>query len=190
MPGYQVDQGNLPSEWPTNGMAAAFWEELGRTVATFGALERTLGKAIFAISATTEIQDGDDGDAEIKAWHKRLKEALNGTLVPLTRSLKEVIERNPSDTFENFDELYEDLKRAASIRNLLTHAMWGIADEVGANKPHFVDRKMQVSDTDINIKYLQQVRAHTVGLICSVISVVTSRGIRFPGTQGPGEPVV
>ena len=46
---YQVNQDGLPNKFPTDGHEAAFWESLGRTVATFGFLEEVLGKAIFAL---------------------------------------------------------------------------------------------------------------------------------------------
>jgi hypothetical protein len=47
-----VDIKNLPASFPTHRHSAAFWENLGRTVATFGFLEEVLGKAIFAFTAT------------------------------------------------------------------------------------------------------------------------------------------
>jgi hypothetical protein len=41
----------LPPSFPTQAHAPAFWEALGRAVATFGFLEETLGKAIFAFTS-------------------------------------------------------------------------------------------------------------------------------------------
>ena len=37
--------------------ASAFWEALGRAVATFGFLEETLGKAIFAYTGMRQIPE-------------------------------------------------------------------------------------------------------------------------------------
>jgi len=45
----------LPTGFPTHKHPSEFWEALGRTVATFGFLEETLGKAIFAFTATRRI---------------------------------------------------------------------------------------------------------------------------------------
>ena len=36
-----------------------FWENLGRTIATFGFLEEVLGKAIFVFSATTPYPESE-----------------------------------------------------------------------------------------------------------------------------------
>ena len=44
---YFVDEDGLPDGFPTHGHEAAFWESLGRAVATFGFLEEILEKAIF-----------------------------------------------------------------------------------------------------------------------------------------------
>ena len=49
-----VDFKNLPQMFPTNRHEPQFWEMLGRTVATYGFLEETLGKAIFSFTATRE----------------------------------------------------------------------------------------------------------------------------------------
>lgn len=49
---YFVDLDNLLDKFPTHRHEAAFWESLGRAVATFGFLEEILGKAIFAFTAT------------------------------------------------------------------------------------------------------------------------------------------
>ena len=40
---YFVDHKNLPMGFPTHMHSAEFWEALGRTIATFGFLEETLG---------------------------------------------------------------------------------------------------------------------------------------------------
>lgn len=53
--GFVVDIDKLPANFPTHRHDPAFWEALGRTVATFGFLEEVLGKAIFAFTATRDI---------------------------------------------------------------------------------------------------------------------------------------
>ena len=47
-----INQDALPEKYPTYGHETAFWESLGRVVATFGFLEEVLSKAIFAFTAT------------------------------------------------------------------------------------------------------------------------------------------
>ena len=55
MPVIAVDR--LPVDFPTQCHTPAFWEALGRTVATFGSLEEALGKAILAFTGMTEIPE-------------------------------------------------------------------------------------------------------------------------------------
>ncbi len=47
-----VDRDKLPPLFPTHRHSPQIWEQLGRTVATYGFLEEVLGKAIFAFTAT------------------------------------------------------------------------------------------------------------------------------------------
>jgi len=55
--GNVVDAAQLPESFPTHRHHPRFWEALGRVVGTFGFLKQTLGKAIFAITATTEFSE-------------------------------------------------------------------------------------------------------------------------------------
>ena len=56
--------------------------------------------------------------------------------------------------------------------------------------PFFVDKKNRIFETPIDVAYLCQVRRHVVELICNVINTVTHMGWRFPGSSGPGNPIV
>jgi hypothetical protein len=54
---YFVDLDGVPDGFPTHRHEVAFWESLGRAVATFGFLEEVLGKAIFSFTATRPYHD-------------------------------------------------------------------------------------------------------------------------------------
>ena len=54
-----IDRDSLPFLWPTHRHTSQFWEQLGRTVATFGFLEEVLGKAIFAFTASRRYKPED-----------------------------------------------------------------------------------------------------------------------------------
>ncbi len=70
-----VNPSLLPAQFPTHLHDAAFWEALGRAVATLGFLEETLGKAIFALTATREYSPEEIDDAFAK-WLPTLERAL------------------------------------------------------------------------------------------------------------------
>jgi len=61
------DQDALPEDFPTHRHAGAFWEALGRTVATFGFLEETIAKAIFVFTGTRDVA-AQEIEAEFEKW--------------------------------------------------------------------------------------------------------------------------
>ena len=73
--GYVVNRNALPDRFPTHKHEPAFWEALGRTVATFGFLEDVLCKAIFAFTATTHYEE-DEIEEAYRAWLSTLERAL------------------------------------------------------------------------------------------------------------------
>ena len=72
---FVVDIKNLPPLFPTHRHSAMFWENLGRTIATFGFLEEVLSKAIFAFSATTRYPESEVA-AAFEKWLPTLERAL------------------------------------------------------------------------------------------------------------------
>jgi hypothetical protein len=69
----------LPPSFPTQAHAPAFWEALGRAVATFGFLEETLGRAIFAYTGMREIPE-EQINAAYEKWTLTLQHALSDAL--------------------------------------------------------------------------------------------------------------
>jgi hypothetical protein len=183
-----VGRDKLPLLFPTHRHSPEFWEHLGRTVATFGFLEEVLGKAIFAFTATRKY-GSEEIEAAYQAWLPQLERALTDQLWNLAESYGKAAHDNPATTTENVDELVEDIKKAAVIRNVLCHGSWRTPNANGASVPLFVNRQKQVFDTAIDVPYLKQVQAHVVELACNVIDSVTHMGWRFPGGAGPGKPI-
>jgi hypothetical protein len=184
-----IDHGRLPPSFPTHRHSPQFWEQLGRTIATYGFLEETLGKAIFAFTATRSYSP-DDIDAAYQAWLPQLERALTDQLWNLAESYGKAARDNPATTTENVDELVENIKKATIIRNVLCHGSWRTPNAHGASVPLYINRQKQVFDTAIDIPYLQQVQAHAAELACSVIDTVTHMGWQFPGGAGPGKPIM
>jgi hypothetical protein len=183
-----IDQKRLSPNWPTGLFPAEFWEQLGRTIATFGLLEEVLGKAIFAFTATTEFDEKDAADYLAK-WDKQLHQALTDTLWPLSEVYGKVVQDHQEADFKNVGELVEDIKKLSKIRNALCHGSWHAPDAAGATDIYYFDKKDGKFDTRIDIHWLQRVQAHVVALICSVIDSVTVMGWEFPGGAGPGEKI-
>ena len=185
--GFAVDIERLPMNFPTHQHDAAFWEALGRAVATFGFLEEVLGRAIFAFTATREIPP-DQIEAEYVKWlpilERALDDALGGLIVSYSSAARE---HQGVPSF--LDDLLKQLREAAVWRNTICHGSWRAPDEQGCSLPLYVDKKRGVFETPIDIAMLEQLQRHVAELACAVVSTVTQMGYQFPGSSGPGKPV-
>ncbi len=154
---YVVDKSQLPEHYPTHLHEARFWEALGRTVATFGFLEETLGKAIFSFTATKSYSE-EEVEQAYADWLPKLEHALTDQLGRLIKNYGDSVREHPDATITNLDDLLEDLKQASTIRNVLCHGSWRAPNSTGASIPHFVNFQKEVFETLIDIKFLNRVQ--------------------------------
>ena len=183
---FYIDCEQLPANFPTHGHSAEFWEALGRAVAAFGFLEEMLGKAIFALTATREIPT-DQLEVEYEKWLPTLEKALTDPLGGLIGAYGRAVRAN--DNAKISGDLLENLREAASQRNVICHGSWRSPDDQGRSVPFYVDRKRGRWETPIDVEYLAQLRQHVAELSCDVMNSVTQMGYQFPGLKGPGEPI-
>lgn len=181
-----IDRDALPALFPTHAHPSPFWEQLGRTVGAFGFLEEVLGKAIFAFTAIRNYSE-DEIENAYKAWLPKLEKALSDQLYQLAKSYGTAVKESQYSTVENIDELVQDIKDAAKVRNILCHASWRVPDEEGKSLPFFVSFKNEVCETKFDITSLCQIQYHVRELACAVIDSFTQTGYAFPGGIGPGE---
>jgi hypothetical protein len=183
-----IDTSRLPDRFPTQLHDSALWEWLGRTVATFGFLEETLGKAIFAFTATRPYSESEI-DQAYADWLPKLERALTDSLAGLIDMYGKAVRDHPKRTISNIDELLTDLRSASAIRNVLCHGSWRPPDSNGASIPLFVNRQKEVFDSAIDVAFLAQLQRSAAKLACEVVSTVTHMGWQFPGSNGPGSPI-
>ena len=186
--GWVVDMANLPGEFSTHRHEAEFWERLGRAVATFGFLEKVLGKAIFCFTATRPFDAGEVDEA-YREWLPKLERALTETLGGLIARFGTAVRDHPKADVPHLEEILDGLRAASRIRNDLCHGSWAPPDRAGASMPLFVERGGNVFDTAVDCAHLDRVRRHVAELSCTLISSVTSMGWQFPGSGGPGKPI-
>lgn len=186
---FRIDRHALPPDYPTHRHTSYFWEQLGRTIATFGFLEHVLGRAIFALTATCQHAEDELEDAYSK-WQGQLERALSDPLGGLIDAYNKALRNHHLMPIINPNSLIDDLRGAAQLRNVLCHGSWQVPDVEGKSLPLFVDNKMRAFDTPIDVFYLKQVRAHVTGLVYEVIDSISSMGLQFPGGAGPGDPVL
>ena len=121
-----VDLDGLPAMFPTHKHEGAFWESLGRAVATFGFLEEILAKAIFTFTATRPYDEAEIQQAYAE-WLPKLERALIDPLGNLIDAYGKAVRDNPDATIDNLDDLLGDLRKASAMRNILCHASWEAA---------------------------------------------------------------
>lgn len=180
-----IDLEALPKMFPTHKHKPMFWESLGRAIGTFGFLEETLGKAIFAFTATKPYTE-EEIQRAYENWLPKLLSALSDQLWNLIESYGKAVHKHPDATIENLDELLDQLKKAAKIRNVICHGSWRSPNAEGTSVPFFVNRQQERFETAIDIPFLLQLQKHVSELICAVIDTVTHMGWQFPGSQAPG----
>ncbi|WP_199223563.1 hypothetical protein, partial [Caulobacter sp. HMWF009] len=185
---YLVNAVTLPGQFPTHWHPVAFWEALGRVVATFGFLEEVLGKAIFAFTATRQHPQ-DEIEAAYEQWLPTLQRALSNPLGGLIDTYSKAVRDNDKATIANLPELVTDLREAADLRNVLCHGSWRAPDAQGRSVPLYVNKRDEIFTTPVDVAYLNQVRTHTAELACAIINTVTHMGWQFPGSSGPGSEV-
>ena len=183
---FYIDRAQLPANYPTHRHSAEFWEALGRAVATFGLLELVLGKAIFALTATRKIP-ADQFEVEYEKWLRTLEKALTDPLGGLIREYERAVQANDEATIQ--DDLLEQLREAATLRNIICHGAWRSPDDKGRSVPEYVDKKHRRCTTPIDVAYLAQLRQAVVELSCDVINSVTQMGYQFPGSEGLGKSI-
>jgi hypothetical protein len=184
-----VDIAKLPVDFPTHAHTPEFWESLGRAVGTFGFLEEVLGKAIFSFMATREYAE-HELRAAFEAWLPQLERALSDPLGGLINTYEKVVRDHGENNSENLHDLLEDLRKASIVRNVLCHGSWSAPDAQGRSVPLFMNRQNELFQSEVDVSFLKQTQRHVTELVCAVISTVTAMGWQFPGSSGPGEPIL
>jgi len=179
---------SAPEGFPTHRHSAEFWEALGRAVATFGFLEETLAKAIFAFSRTRALPDRDHDEC-FDAWLPELKQTLSDTLISLIEKFEAAVRSQGKMDFNGLDAVLAHLRALASLRNVLCHGSWKSPDVDGRSLPFFLKRTGEMFDTPVDVAFLRQTQLATADAIRLIVEMVVTMGWQFPGIKSPGEPL-
>ncbi len=176
-------------QYPTNFHTAEFWEQFGRTVATYGFLENVLLKALFVMGLTREF-DECEIEAAFQNWIRTIERAMSDPLGPLIDKYEKSVLDNQNATISNLEDLISDLREASHLRNALCHGFWEKPDKNGASVPFFMNRQRGRFTTPIDIEFLRKTQRNVAVLACHVVNTVTHMGYQFPGSAGPGMPII
>ena len=182
----------MPAGWPTHKGTPAFWEELGRTVGTFGFLEDILARAYFALTATHEYAVTDEAEATLQKWRKNLEGSLTDTLASLASKIGEAFENDDRVPPDVGSAVVRRLDELRTWRNALCHGDWVQFEADGsARLRHFRKEEggPKTLDIRLSLEDIANIRAETVDITVLVMNTVTQAGVQFPGTASPGASV-
>jgi len=182
-----IDQDRLPAAWPTHRQSEAFWSALGRAVASFGFLEWTLRRAIFALTGDHLVPtDEDELRQAMTEWNDRLTKVSTSTIVTLANAFETAAQQHGRADVAYVSELARDIREAADVRNAICHASWNPITSESAQPLYIAAvvrgiKEPSVFETSVNLAWLDQVQRHAAALTCSTMDVVTTLGLAFPG---------
>ena len=178
-----IDRSKLPAQFPTNCHSPQFWEQLGRTVASFGFLEEILGKAIFAFTGNRKYE-AHEIEKAYEEWLPKLTRALIDPICNLAESYGKAARECKGSNDDNISEIVFAIKDAAVIRNVLCHGSWRPPNSEGRSLPLYVNKHGKVFQTPIDVQFLRQVQKQVKDIACAVADTVTQMGLPFPGYIG------
>ena len=184
-----VNRARLPADWPTDRGSSEFWEELGRTIATFCHLEDMLARAYFVLTGTREFDDLDQVMAAFPGWERQMKESLTDSLYSLTSKMRDALNDDDHVAVDFSHDFLARLDKIRVWRNALCHGAWQSFEADGsASLRHFKKAPdgPERLEASLNIEEIASIRAATVELTADVVDIVTAAGVLFPGTLIPG----
>ena len=190
-----VDRAALPDGWPVNQGPPEFWQELGKTIAAFGHLERMLGSACLAHVATPEkampFVHGGNREAA-KKWSTRLRRSRLDAMQRLTRELDQLLRETGRVPHAVRERLVADLGELLPWRNALCHGAWLDVDEDGCGRlehlcPDPEDGvPVAFEPRQITPEDLSDIRARTADVTIRVAEAASVSGPPDTGLAGHG----
>lgn len=185
-----IERANFSDDWPVNQGPAVFWQELGKTVATFGQLEHTLALTCYTLLATGEraAEVRDAGDEAFAQWYERIERSQTDSMHRLTGELKNVLTEAGVVPHAVREDLVARLNELRPWRNALCHGAWFSVDKDGSASFHHMYRHQGVPvrfPPVVTLKDLSDIRARTVDVIFQVTEAASVAGAGFALTVMP-----
>ena len=185
-----VDRGAFPHDWPVNQGPPEFWQELGKTIAAFGHLERMLASTCHALLTTSERVEAFLASPTKEAasrWARRLLSSRVDPMHGLISELDKVLREAGHVPHAVREDLVSDLRVLRPWRNALCHGAWLDIDEDGCGhlEHFFKEHRTPVPfEPKLALEDLSGIRAMTVDLTFRVADAASISGPL--DTQGTG----
>ena len=167
-----------PPNWPTDKGSEALWEELGRTVATFGMLEDTLARAHFHVTGQQKPVDGVELEQQVEAWAAQLISSLPETLKPLADRIEAAWKALDGELTDGHGAIANEIRILADERNRLCHGAWIAFEQPDQGTVRYFARKFDVGGVYLETRSVQdlaEIRGRVKAVIEDVIADTEGR---------------
>ena len=174
-------------ETPVHDPTAALWEEIGRTVATFGTLEDLLPRALYIITGHQRVDEAEDANQQVNEWCAELIKSMSDTLGGLAHTLKAAWKERDGGLHPKNAEIVQEIRALAKFRNRVCHATY--QDFMA---PHVAQMNDRANDLEVNntareadaITALQDARLRVLAAVAALRTEVRVRyQSGFPGAN-------
>lgn len=179
-----IERANFPAGWPVHHDVPVFWQELGKTIAAFGYLEKILADTCYCLLAAgtgaTELAHASED--KIRRWRNRVLRSQTDSLRGLTIELDRVLKEDGRVSFHVRERLVDGLEELRPFRNAVCHGAWLGIDEDGSGSFHHLykdDGFAAAFKRRLGIRELADMRARAVDLTFRIAEAASVAGAGF-----------
>lgn len=174
---------------PIHDPGKPLWEEIGRTVATFGMLEDLVPRALYILTGHQFIDDAEDERQQVEKWCATLVKSMSDTLGGLACSLEAAWKERDGCLNPESSDIVQEFRALAKVRNRVCHATYQeflTPDaDVGQMNPPPQNPKLDHQAREVYaIDALQNTRVRVVAVVAALRTEVRVRyQAGFPGAN-------
>ena len=165
---------------------AVFWQELGKTIAAFGYLERTLASTCYALLATPENARVFLDKHDERSHYPMVKRIVQSQVDPmhgLTSEFDRVLREAGRVPHTVREDLVSELRELRPWRNALCHGAWLSVDEAGSGHLEhlYLEDGVPVAfEPKLALQDLPDVRARTVDVTFRIAEAASIASAGLP----------
>ena len=172
---------------PVHDPSSLFWEEIGRTVATFGMLEDLLPRALYKITGHQTVDVEGDAEQQVKEWCAALIRNMSDTLGGLAHTLGAAWTERDGELQPDNAEMVKEIASLAKARNRVCHGAYQdfMAPDIArvTDNRSYPEHDKTIREADA-MSALQDFRFRTVAVIAALRTEVRVRyESGFPGAN-------
>lgn len=122
---YEKIKKAFPEDWPTKKGAPEFWEQLGRTVASYAVLEDIVARVLVAITGNSEYENEELSKEDVHEMMGQLNAGLGQPVYDNLAFLTDRLEETPFPDEKNFGAFRAEIVRRLRLVNPWRHAISG-----------------------------------------------------------------